>query len=183
MKRSTNSLAEVRALLFDRDGTLIVNVPELRDPWEVRVRSGVAEALDLARSAGFRLGVVSNQAGIGRGHVTWRELAAVNAEVESRCGPFGTWQVCPHLPGDGCECRKPKPGLVQRAACVLGVPVGACLVVGDRLSDIEAARAAGAQGILVPSEETRAHEIRRARHRASSVAEVLNTLAPTAVLR
>lgn len=148
-----------RAILFDRDGTLIQDVPYNSDPACVRPMQGAREALDGLRAAGIRIGVVSNQSGIARGLVSEEELDAVNRRVEELLGPIEIWLHCPHLPEEDCGCRKPAPGLVLRAAELLDVPVGHCAVIGDIGSDVQAASAAGARSVLVPTGQTLAEEI------------------------
>lgn len=148
-----------RALLLDRDGTIVEDVPYNGDPAAVRPVDGAREALDRARAAGLRLGVVSNQSGVGRGLLTRADVAAVNARVDELLGPFGTWQVCPHAPREGCSCRKPAPGLVHAAARALRVRPEECVVVGDIGADAEAAHAAGARSVLVPTPVTRVQEV------------------------
>jgi histidinol-phosphate phosphatase family protein len=72
------------------------------------------------------------------------DVAAVNARIDQLLGPFAGFFICPHAPEDGCQCRKPKPKLILDAARALGVDPRCCIVVGDRESDVEAARSAGA---------------------------------------
>jgi len=148
-----------RAILFDRDGTLIVDVPYNGDPARVEPVPGAAAALARVRAAGVLVGVVSNQSGIARGQLTPAQVEAVNLRVEALLGPLGPFEFCPHGPEDGCDCRKPAPGLVLRAAARLGVDPRQCAVVGDIGADIEAARAAGARGVLVPTPRTRPQEV------------------------
>ncbi|MFI0914599.1 D-glycero-alpha-D-manno-heptose-1,7-bisphosphate 7-phosphatase [Streptomyces abikoensis] len=150
------------AVLFDRDGTLIEDVPYNGDPARVVPLPGAHEALALLRRRGVRTGVVTNQSGIGRGLLTARQVAAVNARVERLLGPFDVWRICPHHPDDGCPCRKPAPGLVLSAARALGVAPDRCVVIGDIGGDMEAAAAAGATGVLVPTPLTRPEEVARA---------------------
>ncbi|GAA0531046.1 haloacid dehalogenase [Saccharopolyspora subtropica] len=150
------------AVLFDRDDTLIHDVPYNGDPARVRPVTGAREALDRLRVNRIRIGVVSNQSGVARGLLRESDVAAVNAEVERQLGPVDTWQCCPHGDRDGCDCRKPAPGLVQRAAAQLDVPASRCVVIGDTGADVEAALAAGARAILVPTGRTRPAEITRA---------------------
>jgi len=147
------------AVLFDRDGTLIVDVPYNGDPDRVEPMPGAQAALDRLRRAGLRLGVVTNQSGLARGRFSTAQLAAVNRRVEQLLGPFDTWQICPHDDRAGCRCRKPAPGLVESAAAELGVSADRCVVVGDIGRDMTAALAAGAAGVLVPTPVTLPDEI------------------------
>ncbi|MEV4757766.1 HAD-IIIA family hydrolase, partial [Micromonospora sp. NPDC049559] len=147
------------AVLLDRDGTLVEDVPYNGDPEKVRPLPGVRVALDRLRAAGLRLGVVTNQSGLARGLFSGGQLARVNARVEELLGPFDTWQVCPHDETAGCRCRKPGPALVERAAAALGTTPARCVLVGDIGRDMAAALAAGASGILVPTPVTRAEEV------------------------
>jgi histidinol-phosphate phosphatase family protein len=166
------ALEPPQALFFDRDDTLIVDVPYLADPALVRPVPGAENALRRLRDAGVRVGVVSNQSGVAKGLISHDQLAAVNARVEQLLGPFETWQVCLHGGEDGCGCRKPATGLVRQAADALGVDVRRCVVIGDTGADVAAAAAAGARGILVPTGRTRPAEIVRA-HREAMVARDL----------
>jgi histidinol-phosphate phosphatase family protein len=147
------------AVLVDRDGTLIEDVPYNGDPGKVRPMPGAREALDRLRAAGLAIGVVTNQSGLARGYFTADEMAAVNQRVEELLGPFGTWQICPHDDTAGCGCRKPAPGLVNAAAAALGTTPARCVVVGDIGRDMTAAQAAGAAGILVPTPVTMSEEV------------------------
>lgn len=167
-----------RAVLFDRDGTLIHDVPYLTDPAGVRPVAGAPEVLAGLRSAGVRVGVVSNQSGVGRGLIRPDQLAAVNARLADLLGPFDTFQVCPHAPEVGCPCRKPRPGMVLAAAEELGLDPAACVLIGDIGADVDAALAAGAGAVLVPTPVTRREEIDRAR----KVAAVAGTLAEAVAL-
>jgi histidinol-phosphate phosphatase family protein len=164
------------AVLLDRDGTLVEDVPYNGDPARVRPMPGVRDALARLRTAGVALAVVSNQSGIGRGLITAAQVKAVNRRVEELLGPLGPWLVCPHAPGDGCDCRKPRPGLVLAAADRLGVAPERCALIGDIGADVEAARAAGARPVLVPTQRTRADEVAAAPEvapTASAAVEVL----------
>ncbi|MFL6164343.1 MAG: HAD-IIIA family hydrolase [Jatrophihabitantaceae bacterium] len=147
------------AVLLDRDGTIVHDVPYNGDPAAVRPVPGARRALRRLRRAGIRVAVVSNQSGIGRGMLTDAQVAAVNSRIEQLLGPFDGWFVCPHTAQDGCSCRKPAPGLVLAAARSLGVRPERCLVIGDIGADVAAAAGAGARAILVPTPATRPEEV------------------------
>jgi D-glycero-D-manno-heptose 1,7-bisphosphate phosphatase len=147
------------AVLFDRDGTLVVDVPYCADPTLVTPVPTARAALSLLRAAGIPVGVVSNQSGIARGLLNREQVDAVNRRVDDLLGPFDVWQVCPHGPDDGCACRKPAPGMVLAAAERLGVAPVDVAVVGDIGADVGAARAAGARSVLVPTEVTLPEEV------------------------
>jgi len=136
-------------VLFDRDGTLVEDVPYNGDPALVVPLRGARAALDALREAGIPIAVVTNQSGVARGLVTRAQVDAVNARVEELLGPFAGFFVCPHGPDDGCACRKPGPQLILDAARALGVDPACCAVIGDKGSDMEAARNAGARGVRV----------------------------------
>jgi len=146
-------------VLFDRDGTLVEDVPYNGDPRLVRPMPGARDAVGLLRSRRVRLGVVTNQSGVGRGLLTTRQIRSVHARVDELLGPFDDWRFCPHVPADRCDCRKPAPGMVRAACAALGVAPAATVVIGDIGADIEAATAAGAMSIMVPTPVTRAEEV------------------------
>jgi HAD superfamily hydrolase (TIGR01662 family) len=136
-------------VIFDRDGTIVIDVPYNGDPNAVAPVPGIEEALARLRAAGIPIGIVSNQSGVGRGMITIEQVEAVNRRIDELLGPFQAWVYCPHGPGDECECRKPKPKMIYDAARMMGVDPTCCVVVGDKKSDVEAARNAGANAIFV----------------------------------
>jgi D-glycero-D-manno-heptose 1,7-bisphosphate phosphatase len=148
-----------RAVLFDRDGTLVVDVPYCADPALVTPVPAARTALGLLRGAGVPVGVVTNQSGIARRLLRREQVDAVNRRVDDLLGPFDTWQLCPHGPDDGCACRKPQPGMVLAAAEQLGVAPADVAVIGDIGADVGAAQAAGARSVLVPTAVTLPEEI------------------------
>ncbi|MCX5117523.1 HAD-IIIA family hydrolase [Micromonospora sp. NBC_00362] len=181
-RAGSGSVASPRAVLYDavlldRDGTLIEDVPYNGDPEKVRPVPGARAALDRLRAAGLRLAVVTNQSGLARGYFTGEQMRAVHARVEELLGRFDAWLVCPHDDADGCGCRKPAPGLVYAAARELGTTPSRCVLVGDIGRDVDAAMAAGAAGVLVPTPVTRPEEVAAAGWVATdlpaAVAEIL----------
>jgi HAD superfamily hydrolase (TIGR01662 family) len=163
-----------RAVLFDRDGTLVEDVPYNGDPDRVVPVEGVATAVNRLRVNGFRVGVMTNQSGIARGLITAEDERRVARRIEELLGPFDTWQVCPHDEADGCACRKPLPGMVIAAARELHVRPEEVVVIGDIGRDVEAALAAGARGILVPTRATRAEEVAAAPDVAADLAAAVD---------
>lgn len=157
------------AVLLDRDGTLIHDVPYNGDPSRVVPVDGARRALDRLRAAGIPLAVVSNQSGVARGLLTEEQVRSVNARAAELLGPIDRWLFCPHAEGGGCGCRKPRPGLVMRAAEALGVAPSECALIGDTAADVGAAIAAGARAILVPNDVTRREEIAEAPEVASDL--------------
>ncbi|PGH47945.1 haloacid dehalogenase [Streptomyces sp. Ru87] len=168
-----------RAVLFDRDGTLVEDVPYNGDPALVRLMPEVRAALGLLRERGIATGVVSNQSGVARGLLSRNQVKAVQLRIEELLGPFGVWAVCPHGPAHGCRCRKPAPGLVYAACARLGVRPQDAVVIGDIGADVAAARAAGARAVLVPTPVTRREEIAGAPERAENLLSAVRAaLAP-----
>lgn len=137
------------AVIFDRDGTIVFDVPYNGDPAAVQPVPGVGEAIERLRKAGLPVAIVSNQSGVARGYITLEQVEAVNRRVEQLLGPFSASLYCPHGPGDACECRKPKPKMIVDAARSMGVDPSCCVVIGDKESDVKAAHNAGAQAIFI----------------------------------
>ncbi len=146
-------------MLFDRDGTIVEDVPYNGDPARVAPVPGARAALDSLRDNGILLGVVSNQSGVARGLLTEDDVRGVHERIVELLGPFDDWRYCPHLPAAGCRCRKPAPGMVLDACAALSVPPGRCVVIGDIGADVGAAAAAGAKSVLVPTPVTRRAEV------------------------
>jgi histidinol-phosphate phosphatase family protein len=141
------------AAFLDRDGTLIDDVGFVSDRAAVRVLPTVPEALRTFAAAGYACVVVTNQSGVGRGYFDAATVDAINAEVTARLNAadvgVDAYYFCPHYEA-GCDCRKPEPGMIYRAAREHGIDVGRSAVVGDRGSDIELGQRLGIPGVLVP---------------------------------
>jgi HAD superfamily hydrolase (TIGR01662 family) len=164
------------AVLLDRDGTLVHDVPYNKDPALVLPLPGVRRGLDRLRTHGIRLAIVSNQSGIARGLLAEDDVAAIMAGTCEWLGPIDDVRWCPHGPDDGCACRKPAPGMLLDAAAALGVDPLRCALIGDIGADVEAAAAAGMRGILVPTAATRSREIADAAERAATFSDAVDLL-------
>lgn len=147
----------IRAVLFDRDGTLIADRVDATA--RISPMPHAASALQRLRKQGIRIGVVTNQPALAQGIIGRDDLHAVHYEIERMLGPIDGWFVCPHDVFEGCNCRKPAPGLVHAALQRFGLTAGACALVGDIGSDVEAARNAGVLSILVPTRVTLEREV------------------------
>lgn len=143
-----------RAAFIDRDGVLNEERAFVHRPEDFALVRGAARALRLLQEADYRLVVVTNQSGIARGLYTEADYLALTAHMRSSLETLGirldAVEHCPHLPDAAvdryrmaCDCRKPKPGMLLRAIGALDIDPRASFLVGDRLSDVEAGRAAG----------------------------------------
>ena len=165
------------ALFLDRDGVLVEEVHFLRRVEDVRLSPGIAEAIRAANAAGVLVIVVTNQSGIARGHLGWHDFAAVEnaiaAQLEAEAARIDAVFACGYLkagypPFDvEHDWRKPGSGMLREAEKLLGVDLKRSVMIGDRLSDLEAGRGAGlCTGLLVRTgygaENIAAVEARRA---------------------
>jgi histidinol-phosphate phosphatase family protein len=144
-----------RAVFLDRDGTLIADLGYPRDPAGVCLLPGAGEALARLRREGFLLILVSNQSGVGRGLIHPAELEAVHRRLEECLAAFDVRLTaayyCLHAPEAACDCRKPAPGLLLRAAREHALELARCVLVGDKPSDVAAGQRAGCRTILLRS--------------------------------
>jgi D-glycero-D-manno-heptose 1,7-bisphosphate phosphatase len=142
-----------RVALIDRDGTIIVDKVYLRDPDGIEFAPGAIEGLRLLRDAGFVLVLITNQSGIARGYFDAARLEQIHDRLQSMLAAEGlrleAIYVCPHGPDDGCDCRKPAPGMVKRAMRDLGFAHDQAVLIGDSDADMGAATAAGVAGLRV----------------------------------
>ena len=120
---------------------------------QIELLPGAVEGLRLLQEAGFGLIVITNQSGIGRGLLTLDTLAAIHTEIQTGLERHGVRlsaiYFCPHTPADGCDCRKPKPLMAQRAAADFGFDLRESVMIGDKPADIEFGKNCGAGTILV----------------------------------
>ena len=145
-----------KAFFLDRDGTLIKNIPYLKDPNLVTLLPGCSEALREMKAHHFRLIVVTNQSGIGRGLVTEADVNNVHKKLQSLLQSQGAeidqFYFCPHLPphqsSQGCQCRKPKPKLFEDALHDWNIDPSQSFTIGDSLTDLEAGHHVGTKTIF-----------------------------------
>ena len=149
-----------RAVFLDKDGTLIVDVPYNVDPARIELAPGAVDGLTRLHAAGYRLVVITNQSGVARGKFPAAALGPVEDRLRELLAEFGVpldgFYHCPHHPGGSvpayaiaCDCRKPAPGMLIRAAAELGIDRARSWFVGDILNDVEAGRRAGCRTVLI----------------------------------
>lgn len=141
------------AIFLDRDGTLNVEKHYLRSPEEVQLIAGVPEALIALRAAGYTLIIITNQSGVARGYFSTETLEEIHVRLRAALSAEGAAvdgiYVCPHHPDDGCTCRKPGSALYLRAAQEHNLDLSRSLMIGDKDTDLLAAKNLGMPSILV----------------------------------
>jgi D-glycero-D-manno-heptose 1,7-bisphosphate phosphatase len=157
------------AVFLDRDGTVIEEVDYLDSPGRVRLIGGAADAVARLNALRVPVVIVTNQAGVARGYFPESRVAEVHARLDqllaARSAHVDRYYVCPHHPREGtapylqeCDCRKPRPGLLLRAAADMRLDLPSSCLIGDKLSDLEAGASAGCQTILVRTGYGARHE-------------------------
>jgi D-glycero-D-manno-heptose 1,7-bisphosphate phosphatase len=149
-----------KAVFLDKDGTIIPDVPYNVDPARIHLENGVAEGMRLLKQAGYLLMVVSNQSGVAHGYFTEEDLILVERklqqELKAAQASLDGFFYCPHHP-DGtvaqysfsCDCRKPKAGMLFKAAQKFNIDLSRSWMIGDILNDVEAGNQAGCSTILI----------------------------------
>ena len=142
-----------RAVFLDRDGVLMADTNYVGHVERVVILDQAPAAMRRLQAAGYRLFVVTNQSGVGRGYFTRAAVEEIHALLDRQFATAGTrvdrYYVCPHHPEDNCECRKPKPKSLLDAASEYGLDLAQCFMVGDRASDIQCGQNAGTRTVLV----------------------------------
>ena len=140
-----------KAIFLDRDGTLMKDVGYCSNPGDVELLEGVAELLPKLKAAGFKLVIVTNQSGIGRGYFTEEDFWSVQHELEKQLGPgvIDATYFCADTPQNGSERRKPNPGMLLEAAKELGIDLERSYMIGDKMSDAQAGIRAGVRATIL----------------------------------
>ena len=147
-----------KAAFIDRDGTLIEEVNFLARVEDLQIFPYTAEALRLLRNAGFLVIVVTNQSGIGRGIYDESAMNAIHEAMQSRLdGLIDAFYFCPHLPCDGCSCRKPGLGMIESAVADFPIELDGSWMIGDKKIDVETGHNAGIRSAIVMTGYGRVH--------------------------
>jgi D-glycero-D-manno-heptose 1,7-bisphosphate phosphatase len=147
----TSTSAKSRAVFIDRDGTIMHDADYCSDPKQVQIFEGAGAALSRLKNAGYKIIVITNQSGIGRGFITEKQYHAVEAKVSRQLGDnlIDATYFCPDAPGQPSQCRKPAPGMVFEAARDHDVDLSGSFLIGDKEIDVECAHNAGIRAIRV----------------------------------
>jgi len=142
-----------KAIFIDKDGTLIPNIAYNVNPDKIHLMAGVQAALRQLVKQGYKIVIISNQPGIAHGYFTTTDITRVEQKIGALLREEGLmlsgFYYCPHLPADQCQCRKPRPGLIKKAARDLQIDLQGSWMIGDIMDDIEAGNRAGCQSILL----------------------------------
>ena len=144
----------MKLIILDRDGVINHDSDDyIKSEEEWTPIAGSLEAIARLTHEGYHIVVISNQSGLARGKITLENLNRIHRKMHALVSQYGgkieAVFFCPHAPDEQCECRKPKPGLLKDIAGRLHTPLDGVIMIGDKLSDVEAARAAGARPVLV----------------------------------
>jgi len=145
-----------RAVFLDRDGVLTRERPDyVKTPDELEILPGIEAPLREIQKRGFQIVIITNQSVVGRGLTTHDEISRIHEKLRVELALLGcridAIYYCPHRPDEGCNCRKPEPGLILKASRELGIDTAKSWMIGDKEMDLEAARRAGCRGIRVPT--------------------------------
>ncbi len=150
-----------KAIFLDRDGTLIYEKPGvyLSDPNQLRLYKSTKPALALLSESGFKLFIVSNQSGIGRGYFTEKEVNAVHARLKTLLKPARIEEIvfCPHAPDEHCACRKPLPKMGLDLIKKYHIDTARSYMIGDKKADVEFGQALGCKTVLVTTANGKHH--------------------------
>lgn len=142
-----------RAVFLDRDGTIMEDTNYVGSVDRVVLIDDAATALKRLREAGYRLFIITNQSGVGRGFFSREAVDQIHTHLDAEFAraqvAFDRYYVCPHHPEDGCACRKPQPKHLLDAAAAYDLDLARCYMIGDRASDVQAGQRAGTRSILV----------------------------------
>ncbi|MDX2165174.1 MAG: D-glycero-beta-D-manno-heptose 1,7-bisphosphate 7-phosphatase [Gammaproteobacteria bacterium] len=148
----------LKLIILDRDGVINIDSDNyIKSPEEWHAIPGSLEAIAKLNKAGFKVAIATNQSGVGRGYYTLEVLEKIHEKMFAQMAKVGAHVdvifYCPHKPDDDCNCRKPKSGLILQILDSLKISPKEALMIGDSQRDVDAAHAAGAEGVLVDTPE------------------------------
>jgi len=144
-----------KAVFLDRDGTIAKDVSYCRRPEDFELLPGATEGIRLLNENGYKVIIITNQSGIGRGYFTEVVLKDIHKKMMAVLAVSGAYiddiYYCPHLPEDDCDCRKPKPGMVIKAVREHDINIAESYFIGDKIQDIETGQAIACRTVLISS--------------------------------
>jgi histidinol-phosphate phosphatase family protein len=145
-----------KAVFLDRDGTIAGDVHYCRDPKDFELLPRVTAAIRLLNQHGYKVIVITNQSGVARGYFTEHTLSLIHQKMKTELlkhsASIDAIYICPHHPDERCECRKPKPILLIRAANDIGIALEQSYMIGDDIKDVQAGRAAGCRTVWLTAD-------------------------------
>jgi len=178
-----------KAVFLDRDGTIAKDVHYCRRVEDFEILPHVPKAIRLLNQAGYKAVVITNQSGLARGYFSEATLSLIHRKMVTTLERAGAHidavYVCPHHPDEGCDCRKPSPTLVIRAAADIGIALDQSYMIGDDPKDVKAGRAAGCRTILLAADHAQQREDLQAicDHAASDLFDAVGWLLEDATRR
>lgn len=172
----------MKIVFLDRDGTVIQDPPDERveSEAEIKLFPDSISALKKLADNGFSAILITNQAGISEGRLSQDDFQRINNKVVAMLETSGIkilkTYMCPHGPDEGCECRKPKPTMILRAAKDFGLDLETTFMVGERRSDVLAGKSAGTKTILVHTARNKQDEAPEADYQAQNLTEAVNQI-------
>ena len=145
---------KLKTVFVDRDGVINQERSDyVKSISELEIYPNVAENIKLLKDAGFLVIVITNQSAVNRGIITHEMINQIHNSIQDHLKKYGTFldgfYYCPHTPDENCNCRKPKPGLLQKAILELNIDLNSSWMIGDSDSDIEAANSIGCKAIKI----------------------------------
>ncbi len=146
-----------RTVFIDRDGTINVNYGYINNPNDFKMYPSVAKGIKLLQENGFKIIVITNQSGIARGYFSEKTLGEIHEKMKKDLSKEDAMvdaiYYCPHHPDEKCNCRKPKPGLLEKAIKDFDIDIEKSFIIGDRMLDVEAGYKIGLKTVLVPEDK------------------------------
>lgn len=169
---------KLKAVFLDKDGTIVPDIPYNVNTDLITLNEGVIEGLQLLQSYGYLLVIVTNQSGVALGYFTHEQVDAVKEKLSGLCLKLGIYldgfYCCPHHPEGSCNCHKPQPGLLLKAATDMDIDLSCSWMIGDILNDVEAGKKAGCKTILIDNgneTEWKVNDYRQPEYKAKDLAE------------